>query len=169
MIYSLPTDAGGMLKPGALDQLGGPYSLYVRLWRGGTGSPRVIYTGGVRQFDALRRDVGGEVAFLTMEELSRGLVFRLNINQRIACVGILKADVDFVHLLAYRVRVRIKRQIRIVHRGDLRFDLRDGTMLTMEVIVRKFQAVDHYFRKCGLCDRYSMEVSTADVENDSLY
>ena len=166
MLELLPTDAGGMLKPRSLQAFGGSYSLYVRLWRGGVGSPRMIYRSGIAAFDFLiRRDVAGEVAFLTVEELTEGMLFRLNVNQRIACVGLHKADIDYVDMLAHRVRVRIKHRWRTVHRGELTLSLRDGSKVTLRVIVREFQAIQRYFAKSGLRDKFKTQVSDRPEED----
>ena len=167
MLELLPTDAGGMLKPRSLQAFGGPYSLYVRLWRGGVGSPRMIYRSGIAAFDnLLRRDVAGEVAFLTMEELTEGILFRLNVNQRIACVGLRKSDIDYVDMLAFRVRVRVRHRWRTVHRGELTLSLRNGNKVTLQVIVREFRAIQRYFAKSGLRDKFRTQVSEVPDEDD---
>ena len=165
MLEVLPTDAGGMLSARSLAAYGGPYSLYIRLWRGGMGSPRMIYRSGIPAFDRAQRGIAGEVAFLTLEELTGGLVFRLNINQRIHCVGIHKRDIDLVQLLAQRVRVRVKYRTHIVHRGELSLHLRDGSTVTLQIIVREFKSINRYLAKSGLQDRLTVKVSEA-VEED---
>ena len=155
-------------RPNARDlaRLGGAYSFYIRLWRGGVGSPRMIYLSGIPAFDRLRRDVDGELAFVTWEELQEGWLLRLNINQRLACVGIRKADLAFVDLQAVRMLVGRGQNRRIVHRGTLTLSVRDGQEVQLQLPFRQYASMQRYLSKSSLSSRLRITLDPAAPEED---
>lgn len=87
-MHPLETESTGNLTPAELARFGGTYTFREKLQLGGTGSSKIIYQEGIPTFDELRRGIQNEVAYANFEWLKNGLILRLNINQRLSCVGL---------------------------------------------------------------------------------
>ncbi len=166
-MFLLNTDGHGKISRANLTSLGGVYPFPERLLRGGTGSPRLIYWSGLPEFDAARRGEREDIGFVSVEELRGGMVLRLNINQRITCVGTSNDRIESIRLLAYRMSVRTHSRLgpatRIVHFGELTVHTLDKPPVEIIVLVPDFSATLKYFSRSGWKDCFRHEVSDQPV------
>jgi hypothetical protein len=62
VIRHLAVNKNGELNKAQLKEFGGRFNLIEKLRIGGTGSPNIIYLGGIRVLDLLVREIEGETA-----------------------------------------------------------------------------------------------------------
>lgn len=164
----LETDSNGTLTPAELAYFGGAYTLREKLQLGGTGSSKIIYQEGIPIFDEFRRGIENEVAYVNLEWLKNGLILRLNINQRLSCVGLTLVEIESINLLAYRVKIRRMHfgilVNKIVHRGELEIVDSSGLKARFLITPPFFEGMLHFFSRQELEGRFRYAVSLMPVE-----
>ena len=169
-MYPLETDSSGNLTLAELARFGGTYTFREKLQLGGTGSSKIIYQEGIPTFDELRRGTQNEVAYANFEWLKNGLILRLNINQRLSCVGLTLEEIESINLEAYRIKIRRMRWGRlvnkIVHRGDFEIVGKSGLKAKFVVIPPFFEGVVRFFSKEEIVEKFGYAVSLRPVEED---
>ena len=169
-MHPLETDSTGNLTPAELARFGGTYTLREKLQLGGTGSSKIIYQEGIPTFDELRRGIENEIAYANFEWLKNGLILRLNINQRLSCVGLTVEEIESINLLAYRVRIRRMRWgvlvSKIVHRGELEILASNGLKAKFVITPPFFEGMVHFFSKEEVVEKLGYAVSLMPVEEN---
>jgi len=168
----IQTNDHGELRYKDLNYYGGQYSLWEKIKKNGTGSPKVVYESGIEAFDKLKRNVSGEIGFASFELLKNGLILRLNLNQRLSCIGIRLDDIQEIKLIAYKVEINHgeigKQKTQIVNRGELKIvcSLED---LQFSVIVKEFKGTRKFFSKMEFDDKFHFTTGTNPPEKDFSY
>ena len=166
----LETDSTGNLTPAELARFGGTYTFREKLQLGGTGSSKIIYQEGIPIFDELHRGIQNEVAYANFEWLKKGLILRLNISQRLSCVGLTLEEIESINLLAYRVRIRRMRWgvlvSKIVHRGELEILASNGLKAKFVITPPFFEGMVHFFSKEDVVEKFGHAVSLMPVEEN---
>lgn len=169
-MHPLETESTGNLTPAELARFGGTYSLREKLQLGGTGSSKIIYQEGIPTFDELRRGIQNEVAYANFEWLKNGLILRLNINQRLSCVGLTLEEIERINLLAYRIKIRRMRwgvlRNKIVHRGELEIVGTSGLIARFVVTPPFFEGMLRFFLREDIAEKFGYAVSLMPVEED---
>ncbi len=149
---------------------GGHYSFFEKVKMDGIGSPRIIYDSGIEAFDQIKRDVAGETSFVNFELLKNGLLLRLNVNQRLACIGLRLIDIKEINLFGYRLEidVRYSADARVVHYGELEIITTNGN-LKFTILVNAFESILNYFIKKGLTEKFSFLEMSKPPEKDYWY
>ncbi len=161
----------GELTEEDVDYFGGKYSLWESMKRKGVGSPRIIYHSGIEEFDKLHRGTVGEVGFVNFELLKNGLILRLNISQRINCIGIKLDEIAEINLIGYPVEIMTKQRVfgkkisKIVYRGALEIVESDDT-LKFSVLTKDFKSITNYFEKDELVKKFNFSLRNDFIEND---
>ena len=169
----LKTNPSGHLSPKDIIHFGGEYSTLEKIEKGGIGSTKLIYDSGLEAFDKLSRDIPGEIGFVNFELLKNGLILRLNINQRLCCLGVRLSDIERIDLVGYRIEIRQKQlsgqvETKIVHRGDMQIVERSGTS-KFSVVVREFESIVNYLSKVEFTGAFNFSISTNPPEKDYGY
>ena len=150
-----------------LAYLKGQYSVRERFKRGGIGSSKVIYESGIAVFDKLLRGLATETAFASFELQKNGLTVRMNINQRLSCIGIESSEIEAIQLTAYPVevnqRVFLRRKKRTIYHGDLEIRLFTQT-LKFTVRELEFKDILNYFTNADLNEKFQYSVSLDATE-----
>lgn len=160
-MIEIKVDKNGKYKPEVIEYLKGQYSFRERIKRRGIGSPKVVYESGIKEFDSLNRGLVSETAFASFELQNNGLIVRMNINQRLSCIGIRTEEIEQINLVAYRVNIRqkiaLRRKIKTIHRGELEIILINET-LKFAVRELEFRDILKYFSEADFNEifRYSI-------------
>jgi hypothetical protein len=169
-MHPLETDSTGNLTPAELARFGGTYTFREKLQLGGTGSSKIIYQEGIPIFDELHRGIENEIAYANFEWLKNGLILRLNINQRLSCVGLTLEEMESINLLAYRIKIRRMHwgilRSKIVHRGDLEIVGTNGLKAKFLITPPFFEGMVRFFSRQELEGRFGYAVSLMPVEED---
>lgn len=150
----------GVLSIEDTEYFGGRFSLWENLKRGGVGSPKIIYQSGIEEFDKIKRNVEGEIGFVNFELMKNGLILRLNINQRMRCVGLRLDEIEAINLVAYRIAVTGigKNKSKNIFRGELEL-LDSGNSMKFLVHERDFKGLKNFFQKDELADKFNFMIS----------
>lgn len=165
----IQTNINGELTAKDIKYFGGQYSFWDKVRKRGIGSAKIIYDSGIEEFDKLKRNITGEIGFVNFELLKNGLILRLNITQRFSCIGIKLDEIKEINLIAYRIRIEVKRngvfETKIVHRGILEIiTLNEG--LRFSIVVREFESIVNYFKRDEFLAKFYFSVSTNPPEKD---
>lgn len=167
-MHPLETDSTGNLTPTELTRFGGTYTFREKLQLGGTGSSKIIYQEGIPIFDELRRGIQNEVAYANFEWLKNGLILRLNINQRLSCVGLTLEEIERINLLAYRIKIRRMHwgvlRYKIVHRGELEIVGKNGLIANFLITPPFFEGILRFFLREDIAEKFGYAVSLIPVE-----
>ena len=167
-MHPLETDSTGTLTPAEIDRFGGTYTFREKLQLGGTGSSKIIYQEGIPTFEELRRGIENEMAYANFEWLKNGLILRLNINQRLSCVGLTLEEIERINLLAYRIKIRRMRWgvlvNKIVHRGELEIVGSSGLIARFVITPPFFEGMVRFFSKEEVAGKFGHAVSLMPVE-----
>lgn len=170
-MHPLETDSTGNLTPAELARFGGTYTFREKLQLGGTGSSKIIYQEGIPTFDELRRGIENEVAYANFEWLKNGLILRLNISQRLGCVGLTLEEIEHINLLAYRIKIRRMRwgvlRSKIVHRGELEIVGTNGLKVRFVITPPFFEGMVRFFSREEIDEKFGHAVSLMPVEEDT--
>ncbi len=155
----------GDLTTKEVQYFGGNYSLWQQLKKKGIGSPKLVYRSGIKTFDELKRDIEGEICFVNFELLKKGLILRLNVNQKHKCAGAKFEDIESIHLEAQRIKILVKGKEKIVHWGKLEIN---NNLSKIQLIVRTkdFKSVHQYFKKPEFSNLFESSVSENPPEKD---
>jgi hypothetical protein len=158
-MIEIKADRNGKFKPEAIAYLKGQYLLIERIKRRGVGSSKVVYESGVKEFDSLLRGMDTETAFASFELQKNGLVVRMNINQRLSCVGIESAEIEAINFTAYSVILRrgISAKRKTVYNGKLEIILLNE-MLKFTVRELEFNDMLKYFSNAGFEEKFHYSV-----------
>ena len=138
----------GYLSDRDLTRYGGKHSWLYQLRHDGTGSVRIPYLYGIRHFDEGRRDVAGEMPFVSFELLKNGLILRWNCNQRIRCVGVQLSSIERIELTGHQILFQNRYwQEAAFHYGKLTFTVSGEEPIIFEVVSREFPKIKSYFEK----------------------
>lgn len=161
-MIEIKADRNGKFSPAMLDYLRGQYSFKERIKRRGVGSSKVVYESGIKEFDSLSRGLVTETAFASFELQKNGVIVRMNINQRLSCVGIRSEEIELINLVAYRVKINrrmsFRRKAEIVHRGELELMLSNET-LKFTVRELEFRDILKYFTNADFNEKFRYAVS----------
>jgi hypothetical protein len=159
-MIEIKADKNGKLSTEAIEHLRGQYSFRERIKKRGVGSSKVVYEAGVKVFDSLLRGLETETAFASFELQKNGLIVRLNINQRLSCVGIKSEEIEFINLTGYPVEVRrgISSKRKIIHYGKLEIILSNET-LNFTVREIEFKDILKYFTNAGFDEKFRLSIS----------
>jgi hypothetical protein len=167
-MHPLETDSTGNLTPTELARFGGTYSFREKLQLGGTSSSKIIYQEGIPTFEELRRGIQNEVAYANFEWLKNGLILRLNISQRLGCVGLTLDEIESINLLAYRIKIRRMRwgvlRSKIVHRGELEIVGTNGLIARFVITPPFFEGMVRFFSKEEIAGKFGYAVSLMPAE-----
>ena len=106
---AVKTNQAGQLLKSELKAYGGAYNFWEKFVNNGVGSSKVIYDEGLEPCDAMDRGVAGEISFVSFELLNNGLLLRLNLNQRTACIGLMLTEIEQINLAGLRIEIKKKR------------------------------------------------------------
>lgn len=138
---------GGVIEPEDLEQFGGKYSLWERIKKRGTGSPKTIYKSGIETFDHLSHNVPGETGFSSFELVKEGLLVRYNINLRWACVGLRLDAIEAINITAHWGRnIPQKWNTEETNQGKLEI-IAGQNKLYFEISSSEFSYVLKYFQR----------------------
>lgn len=169
-MHPLEIDSTGNLTPSEIARFGGTYTFREKLQLGGTGSSKIIYQEGIPTFDELRRGIENEVAYANFEWLKNGLILRLNINQRLSCVGLTLDEIESINLLAYRIKIRRMHwgvlRSKIVHRGELEIVGKNGLKAKFLITPPFFEGMVRFFSREEIDEKFGYSVSLIPVEED---
>jgi hypothetical protein len=166
LLKPLQLKRSGNLEADDIRYLGGKYSLLERIKKGGIGSTKVLYESGIQAFDALDNGVANESSFVNFELMRNGLVFRLNRTQRLRCLGIRLSDIEAIHLIAYRIEIKVRGAKKIVHRGELEIVDREGESSSFRVVARNFKGILKFFGKEEFAGKFFYTLSDNPPEKD---
>lgn len=127
-----------------LKWLGGKYTFWRRIKKGGIGSGKALYREGIEAFDRIQRGIEGEVCMVNFELLREALVIRANCNNRIAIVGVRYEDVISIQMVGYMMR---DGTAEIVKQGTLSILERNGGQLFFSILAKDFDAMTQFFSK----------------------
>lgn len=160
--------SGGLHKR-EIKYYGGEYSFFEKIKKGGIGSSKIVYESGISEFDKLDRGVENELSYVNFELLQNGLIFRLNRNQRIKCLGIKLNEIKSISLIAYRIEIKKRNRRKMVHRGDLEIVDIEGNAKQFRVLTREFKETVNFFQRKELADKFNYSVSINPPERDYGY
>jgi hypothetical protein len=169
LIREVKTNHSGKLLKKEIAYYGGEYSFFEKIKNGGIGSSKIIYESGINEFDKLHRGVENEVSYVNFELLKNGLIFRLNRNQRVKCLGIRLNDIESISLIAYSIELKEKYRKRIVHRGELDIIDKERNLKGFRVLTREFKEIVNFFQRKELADKFNYSVSLKAPERDYGY
>lgn len=160
-MIEIKADRNGKFSPAMLAYLTGKYSFIERIRKRGVGSSKVIYESGVMPFDILSRGLVTETAFASFELQKNGLIVRMNINQRLSCVGIESAEIEAINFTAYPVVLRrgISSKRKTVYNGKLEIILRNET-LKFTVRELEFNDILKFFTDADFNEKFRYAVSS---------
>ena len=167
---TLKTNNSGQLSVKDTIHFGGEYTSWEKVKNGGIGSTKLIYDSGLKEFDKLSRNLPGEIGFVNFELLKNGLVLRLNINQRLCCMGVRLCEINRIDLVGYRIEVKQKQLVgqvvnKIVHRGDMQIVTQIGTS-KFTIVMREFGGIVKYFSKVEFIGVFNFSISIKPPEKD---
>lgn len=140
-----------------LAYLKGQYSVKERLKKRGVGSSKVVYESGVKPFDGLLRGMDTETAFASFELQKNGLTIRLNINQRLSCIGVESDEITAIKLMGFPVEVRqgLFAKRKIIYNGKLDIILPDET-IKFTVRELEFKDIVKFFSTDELSEKFHL-------------
>jgi len=153
-LRKVKTNLSGELLSSEIKYFGGAYSFREKIKMNGIGSPRMIYDLGIPQFDGLERDVANEIGFVNFELLKNGLIIRLNINNRTACVGIRLSEISKIKLKGFLFTYNENS----VFRGELTVIGEWGHLANFVVMGQEYNRLFDFFTKRTLADKFEPDV-----------
>lgn len=173
MLRIVKTNRSGELIRPEQKAFGGTFPFFEKLKMGGTGSSKMIYHKGIPEFDMLNKGEVGMTSFVSFELLKNGLLLRLNRNQKTKCLGIQLTELQKIELIAYRIEIREERfnvrKTKIIHRGELTIQSKDGVSAEFEILSSNFKSVKKYFNSPQLKAFFTFSISTNPPEKDFGY
>jgi hypothetical protein len=161
-MIEIKADKNGKFSTEATEYLKGQYSFRERIKRRGVGSSKVVYDSGVKAFDALLRGMDTETAFASFELQKNGLIVRMNINQRLSCVGLRSEEIESINLTGYPTAasrgIFWKQNPKIIHHGKLEIILLNET-LKFTVRELEFKDILSFFTRAGFDEKFQFSVS----------
>lgn len=104
-----------------VDYLGGEFSFVATLLRGGTGSVRIVYTGGVSEFDNIA-SLDSSLAFCNLQFCKEGFVIRLIKKGIGQIIGIKFSELQRLFFLTTPIRIQMRGRIVIRYKADVVID-----------------------------------------------
>ena len=169
LLREVKVNQSGKLFKKEIGYYGGEYSFLEKIKIGGVGSSKIVYESGIDEFDKFERGVENEVSYVNFELLKNGLIFRLNRNQRVKCLGIRLTEIRSISLIAYRIEIKEKYQKRIVHNGKLEIIDSEGNTKGFRVLTREFKETVNFFQRKELANKFNYSVSLNPPEKDYGY
>lgn len=167
------TNSSGDLSAVKINYFGGTYSFWELLFKKGIGSSRVVYLSGIPTFDALYRNIEGELGLVNFELLKNGLIMRLNINQRIKVVGARLTDIQQINLVAHRVEIMVQKGSqyvpKIIYRAALEIVETTGSTGQFSILARDFKDLKDYFERAEFKDKLHFSISTNPPEKEATF
>lgn len=165
-MVEIKADRNGKFSPQAVEFLQGQYTFIERLKRRGVGSSKVVYEAGISAFDNLLRGLETEIAFASFELQKNGLIVRLNINQRLGCVGITLTEIESINLISCPAKIKrgLSTKRKIIHTGKLEFRLYNGT-LRFAIRELEYTEILKFFTNAGFAEKFRFSVSLDEAKN----
>lgn len=98
--------------------LGGEYSFITTLVKGGTGSVRIIYVKGVKEFDEVT-SLDLSLNFCNLQVYKTGFAVRLIKKGIGQILGMNFSELNKIEFITTPIRVRLRRRIVIRHKADV--------------------------------------------------
>jgi hypothetical protein len=166
-MIEIKADKNGKFSTEAIDYLKGQYLFTERIKKRGVGSSKVVYASGVKAFDNLLRGMDTETAFVSFELQRNGLIARLNINQRLSCVGLTSEEIESINLTGYPTTIGRgifwRRNPKIIHYGKLEIILSNET-LGFTVRELEFKDILKYFGRDEFTEKFRLSIDSNSLE-----
>jgi hypothetical protein len=148
--------------------LGGEYSFWATILRGGTGSVRLVYVSGQKEFDDVASQ-DSSLSFCSFQIYKAGFAIRIIKKGNGQILGIQFAELKRISFATTPIRTRVRRRIVIRYRAEMMIDFVGGKMCfnVLQVHYKSFKKF-LVFNFDEQIIEYKLEPIEEDTEGDFL-